>query len=417
MYKRQITITKASPTEYTVSVEGVVSSPGTVTLGVPAGVASDSAGNDNEASTSSDNSVTILAREIEIEANDSAPFEDQVNNAQFTVSLAAGSPTTAFATTVFFEIDSDSTADLGVDPLDFVFGPQVSGPIASGPFAGAFSIVLPANVSGGVIDIDLQDDLLFDPGQTIQLNLLGAENANEDLFAIGASGSDIVTIIDDEAGPTVTIVANDPSAAEGDPSETDSGQFTIAISTAVDADVTVVLGITQISNGSDANDAVVDVDYTFSGSSYVSNTADTVTIVIREGETFATLDVNPISEDSLVELTELVELTLVSAVGGTGLIAVDNNAAVVEIADDDTAEVSITSTASITEGDPNGELVFTLTDPASTDTTVEFTQTGTPVYGVDYWLDVPVVEQETNDSIVGAQNLDGAFFNLSLIHI
>ena len=408
-----ITITKASPTEYTVSVEGVVSSPGTVTLGVPAGVASDSAGNDNEASTSSDNSVTILAREIEIEANDSAPFEDQVNNAQFTVSLAAGSPTTAFATTVFFEIDSDSTADLGVDPLDFVFGPQVSGPIASGPFAGAFSIVLPANVSGGVIDIDLQDDLLFDPGQTIQLNLLGAENANEDLFAIGASGSDIVTIIDDEAGPTVTIVANDPSAAEGDPSETDSGQFTIAISTAVDADVTVVLGITQISNGSDANDAVVDVDYTFSGSSYVSNTADTVTIVIREGETFATLDVNPISEDSLVELTELVELTLVSAVGGTGLIAVDNNAAVVEIADDDTAEVSITSTASITEGDPNGELVFTLTDPASTDTTVEFTQTGTPVYGVDYWLDVPVVEQETNDSIVGAQNLDGAFFNLA----
>ena len=120
----------------------------------------------------------------------------------------------------------------------------------------------------------------------------------------------------------------------------------------------------------------------------------------------------------MVELTEQVRLTPASAtqVSGTGpAIIVNGGSAVVNITDDDTATVSIDSTLSTTEGgtEPEGTLTFTLTDPASTDTTVAFNQTGTATYGADYWLDVPVVEREANNSRAAAQDIDGAAFNLA----
>ena len=406
---------------YEVTVDGVITTAGTVTLSVPAGVAVDGAGNPTLASPAA-GSVNLLARQVSIEANDSLPIENQFNNAQFTVSLDTGSPVSTGATEVIFEIDSASTAELGLDPLDFVFGPQVAD-----LGGGQYSVTIPANSSTQVIDIDLQDDGNFDPNETITLNVVGFNNGDNDLFVVGAEDSDTITIRDNEARPTVTVSANDPTAAEGDPTSTSSGQFTVSLSTPVDSDTTVVLNITQRSNSSDANDAVNNVDYTFSGAALQGSTATTVTVLIPAFTSSVTLNVNPIAEDILVELTEQVRLTPASTsqVSGTGpAIIVNGGSAVVNITDDDTATVSIdstststipTTTTTTTEGgtEPEGTLTFTLTDPASTDTTVAFNQTGTATYGADYWLDVPVVEREANNSRTAAQDIDGAAFNLA----
>ena len=409
-----VTITSgvSGDSEYEVTVGGVITSAGTVTLAVPAGIASDDATNDNTASPAAA-SVLLQAREVSIDANDSLPIENQFNNAQFTVSLDVGSPASSEPTEVIFEIDSSSTAELGADPQDFVFGPQVA---VLGD--GQFSVSIPAGASTQVIDIDLQDDLNFDPDETIRLNIVGFNNDDNDLFVVGAAGSDIITIRDNEARPTVRVSANDSTAAEGDPTNTSNGQFTVSLSTPVDSDTTVVLNITQASNSSDANDAINNVDYSFSGAALVGSTATTVTVLIPAFTSSVTLNVNPIAEDILVELTEQVRLTPASTtqVSGTGpAIIVNGGSAIVNITDDDTATVSIDSTTTTTEGgtEPEGTLTFTLTDPASTDTTVAFNQTGTATYGSDYWLDVPVVEREGNNSRTAAQDIDDAAFNLA----
>ena len=85
---------------YTVTVDGALTAPGTVTASVNANGADDSAGNGNTASTSVDNTITVTGRTVTLVANDSIPLEssdntdlDLENNSQFEVTLSDVSST------------------------------------------------------------------------------------------------------------------------------------------------------------------------------------------------------------------------------------------------------------------------------------------------------------------------------------
>jgi len=358
--------------------------------------------------------VTIHDREVKIVANDSAPFENQVNNAQFTVTIDTIS---ADDTDVVFRIHPDSTATLGVDPDDFVFGPQVTtvpaGTMDPAGVIRAFDVyyvtILGGAIGGGaeVIDIDLQDDSLFDPFEVIELELLSATNAGSDLVEVGAMDSDFMTITDDEGASTVTVTntSSSPPAEGTAPLTAVDGEFTLNLDVGVDADATVTLTI--------GGDAILGTDYIFTdGTGTITGTGvGTIDVLIPSGVTSVTINVEPIEDGAmpLVELDETVSLTPLSvslAAPPTPTGAVISGAgASLTILDDETATVAIASSTDGAEpGIVDGSVTFTQSLPASTDTFIDVSLTGTATGEVDYG---PVPETGVpNDTLVTAQDLD-----------
>ncbi len=95
-----------------------------------------------------------------------------------------------------------------------------------------------------------------------------------------------------------------------------------------------------------------------------------------------------VTDDSLVETTETVDVTLTGVTGNPGITVNDaNKTASLNITDNDSALVSV---AKSTGGDgsetgpDDGQFTVTLTPASSTDTTVTYTLTGTAAEGSDY---------------------------------
>ncbi|MFN3190749.1 MAG: Calx-beta domain-containing protein [Aureliella sp.] len=395
-----ISVVEVTPsTTLTIRVDGVFSSFGTVDLQITTGDAKDVAGN----ATTADSNVasTLVSGEtVSIVANDTNPNENAIVNSQYTVSRTGTDLSSAVVVT--FEIDPSSTADFGGALPDFSFGPQVSG-------SGPFTVTIPAGSSSTNFDIDLVDDDLFDPDETITLELLSA-TAAAPLYGVNNPAVELrtMTIVDDEEAAGVTVsVGSSGTAEEGDPDATVDATFTISLTQKLDHLTTVTLDI--------SGTAIEGTDYNFVGGTVVGSQLE---VTIPADTLSVDVTVAPIAENALVELTEDVILTPVS-IASTDTISVDTAPASVDILDDETATVTIAGATDGKEDTTDGSLTITQSKVASTNTIVGFNKSEDPdlTFGQDYWLTYSVIDSDQNapaapnDSKATAQDLDSENWN------
>jgi hypothetical protein len=229
----------------------------------------------------------------------------------------------------------------------------------------ATSVTIPAGSASIAITIVPVDDTEAEGPETVVLTI-----APDAAYVVGAAGSAVVTIADNEVPPEVSIAATDAAAAEAG---ADVGTFTVSRTGETAADL--VVHFTGV-----AGTAANDVDYQVSGGALATN------VTIPAGSASITITIVPV-DDADAEGPETVVLTIAPdaayVVGAAG-------SAVVTIADDDVPpEVSVAATdaAAAEEGADTGTFDFTRVGGASGDLVVHFTIATGPaqaVNGLDY---------------------------------
>ena len=108
-------------------------------------------------------------------------------------------------------------------------------------------------------------------------------------------------------------------------------------------------------------------------------------MTILAGQTTATIDVE-VLDDSIIEATESVGVTLTGITSGDPGISVGStNTATVNIVDDELNQtVTIAATANGAEPGADGQFTVTLSNPSSTNTVVSYSVSGTANAGIDY---------------------------------
>jgi hypothetical protein len=186
-----------SGTTYMVTVHGATGS-GTVTLTMPAGGATDLAGNTNEASTSTDNTVTYDNVAPTVTVNQASGQLDPTNDPsiQFTVAF------------------SESVTGVGIG--DFTVGGTAPGAhVDSVSGSGdTYTVTVHGATGSGTVTLTMPAGGAFD----------GAANTNE------ASTSTDNTVTYDNVAPTVTV---NQAAGQADPTNDPSIEFTVVFSESV----------------------------------------------------------------------------------------------------------------------------------------------------------------------------------------
>ena len=225
------------------------------------------------------------------------------------------------------------------------------------------TVTISAGATAVTISIPTTDDIIDEPNEDFSIiaSVTGGNTSNTTVNATG-------TILDDDAIPSVSIVATDPSATENIDSTFDPGLFTLRLSNPISI--------------------VTEVQYTVSGTatSGLDYTAVGASIVIPANTTLVTIPVS-VLDDNLLEGNETVVITLNST--NNPVTIGSPSTATVTIADDpaDVATVSVVaSLPNASEGTPavDGAFTFMLSNPSGAATTVTYTVTGTAVNGTDY---------------------------------
>ncbi|MET0503537.1 MAG: Calx-beta domain-containing protein, partial [Candidatus Binatia bacterium] len=276
---------------------------------------------------------------VTIAATDNAATEEGATSGTFTVSRT-GAGTTA-ALTVFYQVAGTATNGADYQTL-------------------AGSVTIPAGGNSATVTVTPIDDGTVGEGnETVILNLL----ANAD-YILGTSKSATVTIVDKNPPPvgTVQFSAANFSVSEG------GGSAAIAITRAGGSNGAISVTVAS-SNGT----ATAGSDYT----------ATTHTVSFANGDT-ATKTVNiPISNDTVFEGDETLNLTLSNPTGGSTLGTL--RVAVLTIVDNDLPVVSMAATSSAAEANAVAG-IFTVSRTGSTGSplTVFYQISGTATAGQDY---------------------------------
>ena len=200
----------------------------------------------------------------------------------------------------------------------------------------------------------------------------GTETVEITLDSITASDPGITIDIDNA---TINILDNDNATVsiagttDGNETGPDDGVFTV----------------TQTALA--ANDT--EIDYTVTGSATEGTDYDNLsgTVIILAGQTTATILIENIDQDLLVEGTETVIITLDTITASDPGVTIDgaNNSDTIDILDGDAALVSIAGTV---DGDENGakdgEFTVTQTTESISDTVISYTVAGSATEGTDY---------------------------------
>jgi regulation of enolase protein 1 (concanavalin A-like superfamily) len=205
------------------------------------------------------------------------------------------------------------------------------------------------------IPITIINDSIIEGNETVVVTL-----SNPAGITLGSTTNHTLTIIDDDL-PIVTLIANDPNAAEAG---LDPGQFTVSRTGPTNS--SLVVSLTR------SGTAISGTDYTAIGT----------TFTVLAGASNGTINVTPI-QDTTSEGNETVILTIATNAAYT--VGTASNATVT-IADDDRSTVNIVANipdASETAGHP-GQFTVTRTVPTNVSLTVNLTISGTAINGTDY---------------------------------
>ena len=130
-----------------------------------------------------------------------------------------------------------------------------------------------------------------------------------------------------------------------------------------------------------------------------------VNVTIPANTTTATIDVTGINDDSLVEGTETVVVTLTGT--DDALIGIDATPATVNILDNDSATVSIAATTDANEAGPiDGLFTLTMTTASESATVVSYSVGGTATDGGTDYTTLPVnVTIPANTTTAGSHRM------------
>ena len=226
-------------------------------------------------------------------------------------------------------------------------------------------IILAGETTATILIENVDQDSLVEDTETVVITLDTITASNPGVTIDGASASDTIDIFD---GDTATVsIAGTKDADENGAKD---GEFTVtqALPSVSDTVISYTVAGTATAGGTDYT--------TLSG-----------TVTILAGDTEAVIDVTGIIEDSLVEGSETVEITLDSITSGTPGVSIDGaaNNDSIDILDADTALVSIAGSIDGNEAGPvDGVFTVTQTLTAVSDTVIDYTVTGSATEGTDY---------------------------------
>lgn len=215
---------------------------------------------------------------------------------------------------------------------------------------------IPAGGTSGVVDVQIIGDLTPEADETFTVQLYSPSNAT-----IGRSSA-TGTILNDDTASMISFSSPTYSTSEA------GGSAIITLTRTGNTAGNVSARMTTSDGTAKA------------GSDY---TAVSTTVSFASGETSKTISI-PITNDAIIEPAETINLALSNPTGGATL---GTAAAVLTIADDDRASVSVADVA-VNEGDSGQtDLAFTvsLSAPLYTDFSVQYaTQAGTASAGDDF---------------------------------
>ncbi|MEZ4513085.1 MAG: Calx-beta domain-containing protein [Chloroflexota bacterium] len=260
--------------------------------------------------------------------------------ATITVQLSAASGrevTVQYAT-------ADGTA---VSPADYTPLPLTTLTFASGTISQTFTV-------------EVVNDALFEEDEFVGLVLSTPTNAT-----LGTPASGALTIVDDEAPPTVSFDSDTISIAE------DGGSAEVEV------------WLSSLSTLPISVDYVVSDGTAVAGEDYTTVAAGTLTFASEEGSKLITV---PITDDALDEDDETITLVLSNVVGAEASLGSTPEATLTVLDNDEMPTVQISSEAVDVDEDA-GEAVVTVTlgQPSGREVSVDFaTAEETAVAGDDY---------------------------------
>jgi hypothetical protein len=187
-----VTVTGSGST-YTVEVTGLTSD-GTVVLSIPAGAATDSAGNASEASTSTDNEVAFDATAPTVTIDQSSSQSDPTNTQPIAFTVVFSEPVTGF-----------DSSDVSLS------GTATGGTVTVTGSGATYTVTVSGLTSDGTVVLSIPAGGATD----------SAGNASE------ASTSTDNTVAFDGTAPTVTV---DQSSSQSDPTSSQTIRFTVIFS-------------------------------------------------------------------------------------------------------------------------------------------------------------------------------------------
>ena len=280
------------------------------------------------------------------------------------------SPTVSFA--MASQSGAESAGSLTVDlVLSAVSGREVSVPISQAGTAvdpddyslSANPVIIPAGQQSGTLTLTLVDDSLDEEDETASLTMGTPVGAT-----LGATTTHTVTLVDDDAPPTIAFSI----ASQAAPENGGTIPVNISLSAPSGRDVSVSLAASGTALDPD--------DYSLSATS----------VTISAGNSGGSVDVVPV-DDVLSESDETVVLTLTSPTNATlGSQSVHT----LTLQDDDalpTLDFQAAS-SSLTEGGGSLAITLQLSAVSGQDVSVPFVVTGDAIDPDDYGLDAsPVV--------------------------
>ncbi len=311
---------------------------------VSGGSAVESGGNQQETVTITDDESTPV---VNLSVNTSSVSEGAGAGAvTVTVSLSNASPT---STTVGLSTAGSQTATGG--GVDYTL-------ISN-------SLVISAGSTTATTTIDLINDALVEGTETIELEISTVSSASG--VSENGTQSQTITLVDDEAGPMVSLSATSPIAENGGVSTVTA---TLSVAAAQSTTVNLLFSGTA-DNGT---------DYSLSGTA----------ITIAAGNTSGSITVTGVN-DLLNDEAETVIVDIDTVSGGNGASESGTQQATITITDDDNPPVVdlLVSAGSVNESAGSAAAVITaLLDHAATvDTLVTLSPSGTADNGSDYTLD------------------------------
>jgi hypothetical protein len=243
------------------------------------------------------------------------------------------------------------------------------------------NVVIPAGSQSATFDVKINADSVDEPDETFDVAIANAVGATLD------KASGVVTITDDDAGPTISIAPT--SVTEGD-TGTATATFVVSLSGVSGKEVKVNVA-TSDGTAKQPDD-------------YTSTTATLTFPAGDPGDPAPTQTFQvPVKSDTIDEPDETFTATLTTPVNAT-VAASPNNAATGTIKDDDNSPVaSIDSPTAV--GENAGKVTFTLTLSSASGQNVILhvkTSSGTATEGTDYTAtekDVQIVAGGTTATV------------------
>jgi gliding motility-associated-like protein/uncharacterized repeat protein (TIGR01451 family) len=231
------------------------------------------------------------------------------------------------------------------------------------------TVVIPAGQNSVSVPVSVIDDQLIEGNETVIVTVSGG-TATGLSFTPGSNASATVNIADDDnTGLDLVVSATRPNAAEPNT----AGEYTISLASGKIPEEDITVSYTM------SGTAIAGTDYT----------ALSGTVVIPAGQSSITVPVT-VSDDDLIEAAETAIITLTGAQSASITYTIGaNNAATVNIADNDNTDLKLLITASQPDAiEPGTDGAFTISLAGGKRTadaiTIQYMIGGTATLDADY---------------------------------